>query len=202
MVSLRLILLVHCVIRNRHPSFHSIGAAFLSALDFSWLLGAVIAFIHKVLIVLFYSFLVYRDMRHPSKFSHALGVSYAITFTVDLTMGVIGYLMFGKYVLQEVIHQIISLIADYSKHFRQLRVSPHPQLHHRINNRYHSDNENAVKYPSDQYNPRHLTRSLPNIHPFDNILLIYTLSTRILSCIYPHGNCRTPCSNCNCFPRL
>lgn len=41
-------------------------------------------------------------MRHPDKFSHALGVSYGITFAVDLSMGVIGYLMFGKYVLEEV----------------------------------------------------------------------------------------------------
>jgi vesicular inhibitory amino acid transporter len=47
---------------------------------------------------------VYRDMRHPDKFPHALGVSYGITFAVDTSMGVIGYLMFGKYVLEEVFH--------------------------------------------------------------------------------------------------
>jgi vesicular inhibitory amino acid transporter len=41
-------------------------------------------------------------MRHPYKFSRALGVSYSITFLIDASMGVIGYLMFGKYVLEEV----------------------------------------------------------------------------------------------------
>jgi len=42
-------------------------------------------------------------MRHPEKFSHALGISYSITFAIDASMGVIGYLMFGKYVFEEVI---------------------------------------------------------------------------------------------------
>jgi solute carrier family 32 (vesicular inhibitory amino acid transporter) len=41
-------------------------------------------------------------MRHPYKFSRALGVSYGITFGIDLSMGIIGYLMFGKYVFEEV----------------------------------------------------------------------------------------------------
>jgi solute carrier family 32 (vesicular inhibitory amino acid transporter) len=41
-------------------------------------------------------------MRHPEKFSRALGVSYGITFAIDMSMGVIGYLMFGKYVFEEV----------------------------------------------------------------------------------------------------
>jgi vesicular inhibitory amino acid transporter len=42
-------------------------------------------------------------MRHPQKFSRALGISYGITFAIDLSMGIIGYLMFGKYVFEEVI---------------------------------------------------------------------------------------------------
>jgi len=53
----------------------------------------------------YYSFLrnlVYRDMRHPYKFSRALGISYIITFAIDLSMGVMGYLMFGKDVFEEV----------------------------------------------------------------------------------------------------
>jgi solute carrier family 32 (vesicular inhibitory amino acid transporter) len=45
---------------------------------------------------------VYRDMRHPEKFSRALGVSYSITFAIDMSMGVLGYLMFGKDVFEEV----------------------------------------------------------------------------------------------------
>jgi len=46
--------------------------------------------------------LVFRDMRHPQKFSKALGVSYSITFAIDITMGIVGYLMFGRKVLEEV----------------------------------------------------------------------------------------------------
>jgi len=41
-------------------------------------------------------------MRHPYKFGHALTISYAITICLDFGMGVVGYLMFGKYVSQEV----------------------------------------------------------------------------------------------------
>jgi len=41
-------------------------------------------------------------MRHPYKFSRALGISYIITFAIDLSMGVMGYLMFGKDVFEEV----------------------------------------------------------------------------------------------------
>jgi vesicular inhibitory amino acid transporter len=41
-------------------------------------------------------------MRHPYKFSAALGISYGITFAIDLSMGIMGYLMFGKSVLEEV----------------------------------------------------------------------------------------------------
>ena len=92
-------------------------------------------------------------MRHPYKFSHALEVSYGITFAVDLSMGIIGYLMFGEYVLQEVVHPIMSLIIDHPEHSERFRVSPHPQLHRGINNRYHSDNENAIKYTSNKHNP-------------------------------------------------
>jgi len=46
---------------------------------------------------------VYRDMRHPYKFSQALGVSYSITFAIDTAMGIVGYLMFGRQVLEEVV---------------------------------------------------------------------------------------------------
>ena len=45
---------------------------------------------------------VFRDMRHPHKFNHALTISYGITFCLDFGMGVVGYLMFGKYVSEEV----------------------------------------------------------------------------------------------------
>ena len=68
-------------------------------------------------ILLYYLHLVYRDMRHPYKFSRALGVSYGITFAVDLSMGIVGYLMFGKYVLEEVIHSIVPLMSDHPEHF-------------------------------------------------------------------------------------
>ncbi|GAO51757.1 hypothetical protein G7K_5850-t1 [Saitoella complicata NRRL Y-17804] len=52
---------------------------------------------------------VYRDMHHPRKFGKAMNVSYAITFLLDATMAVAGYLMFGAYVLDQVSQNILGL---------------------------------------------------------------------------------------------
>lgn len=45
---------------------------------------------------------VYRDMRHPWKFKRAITVSYGITYLLDLSMAVCGYLMFGVFVRDEI----------------------------------------------------------------------------------------------------
>src|SRR5271169_1018549 len=94
-------------------------------------------------------------MRHPHKFSRALGVSYSITFAVDVTMGIVGYLMFGKYVFEEVIYLAIPLMSDHAKYFRCIRLSPRPQLHCGLGHRNHSNYKNAIEYSSDQYHSRY-----------------------------------------------
>ncbi|KAK9454733.1 transmembrane amino acid transporter protein-domain-containing protein [Dipodascopsis uninucleata] len=45
---------------------------------------------------------IYRDMRHPYKFSYCLNVSYSFTFVIDATMAILGFLMFGNAVSNEV----------------------------------------------------------------------------------------------------
>jgi hypothetical protein len=82
-------------------------------------------------------------MRHPYKFSQALGVSYSITFMIDLSMGIIGYLMFGKYVLEEVCTPVSGLILDHSKYSENIGISSCSQLHRRLDNRNHSNYKNA-----------------------------------------------------------
>lgn len=50
---------------------------------------------------------IYRDMRHPQKYDGALSNIYKITFSVDFAMGVLGYLMFGAQVENEVTKSIL-----------------------------------------------------------------------------------------------
>lgn len=50
---------------------------------------------------------IYRDMRHPHKYDSALSTVYKITFSVDFSMGVLGYLMFGSSVENEVTKSIL-----------------------------------------------------------------------------------------------
>lgn len=50
---------------------------------------------------------VYRDMRHPYRFKSAMSTSYSITYLLDISMGVCGYLMFGNYVKDEITQSIL-----------------------------------------------------------------------------------------------
>lgn len=50
---------------------------------------------------------IYRDMRHPQKYRSALSLVYKITFPVDLATGVLGFLMFGKHVDNEITKSIL-----------------------------------------------------------------------------------------------
>lgn len=50
---------------------------------------------------------VYRDMRHPYKFKSAITSSYAITYALDMSMGICGYLMFGNFVKDEITESIL-----------------------------------------------------------------------------------------------
>lgn len=48
------------------------------------------------------------DMRHPDKFKDCLKTTYAITLLTDLSMAVIGFLMFGSNVLDEVTKSVLT----------------------------------------------------------------------------------------------
>lgn len=50
---------------------------------------------------------IYRDMRHPQKYGRSLRYTYGFTFSLDLTMAVVGLLMFGDYVRDEVTSNIL-----------------------------------------------------------------------------------------------
>lgn len=45
---------------------------------------------------------IYRDMRHPYKYRRSVNVTYAFTASLDLFMAVIGLLMFGDSVRDEI----------------------------------------------------------------------------------------------------
>jgi vesicular inhibitory amino acid transporter len=50
---------------------------------------------------------IYRDMRHPKKFNRNISISFISTYCLDLTMGVVGLLMFGDAVKDEVTGNIL-----------------------------------------------------------------------------------------------
>ncbi|KAK6454535.1 transmembrane amino acid transporter protein-domain-containing protein [Scheffersomyces xylosifermentans] len=51
---------------------------------------------------------LYRDMRHPKKFSHCCNVSFAITFLFDYFIGIIGFLMYGLSCEDSIIKNLMS----------------------------------------------------------------------------------------------
>lgn len=51
---------------------------------------------------------IYRDMRHPFKYRRAVNVTYIFTFLLDLLMAVVGLLMFGDGVHDEVTRNIVT----------------------------------------------------------------------------------------------
>lgn len=48
------------------------------------------------------------DMRHPYRFTETLKATYSITLTTDISMGVVGFLMFGKLCDNEITNNILS----------------------------------------------------------------------------------------------
>lgn len=50
---------------------------------------------------------IYRDMRHPYKYGKSLRYTYSFTYGLDLTMAVVGLLMFGDYIRDEVTSNIL-----------------------------------------------------------------------------------------------
>ncbi|KAJ5570729.1 Amino acid transporter transmembrane [Penicillium sp. DV-2018c] len=55
---------------------------------------------------------IYRDMRHPYKYGKSLSVTYLFTFTLDCSMAVIGWLMFGDIVSDEITANVLT-VTDY-----------------------------------------------------------------------------------------
>ena len=51
---------------------------------------------------------IYKDMRHPKKYAKAVTSTYTFTYSIDLIMAVMGYLMFGEGVRDEVTASILS----------------------------------------------------------------------------------------------
>ncbi|RMZ86084.1 hypothetical protein DV737_g59, partial [Chaetothyriales sp. CBS 132003] len=51
---------------------------------------------------------VYTDMRHPQKYKRALVYTYTFTYGLDLSMAVLGYLMFGDLVQDEITSNILT----------------------------------------------------------------------------------------------
>ncbi|OCT54638.1 Vacuolar amino acid transporter [Cladophialophora carrionii] len=54
---------------------------------------------------------IYKDMRHPQKYGRALKYTYIFTYGLDLSMAVLGYLMFGDKVRDEVTANILRSTA-------------------------------------------------------------------------------------------
>ncbi|OQE18488.1 hypothetical protein PENFLA_c021G03257 [Penicillium flavigenum] len=55
---------------------------------------------------------IYRDMRHPQKYGKSLWVTYIFTFALDCSMAIIGWLMFGDIIRDEVTANILT-ITEY-----------------------------------------------------------------------------------------
>ncbi|KAF8472472.1 transmembrane amino acid transporter protein-domain-containing protein [Kalaharituber pfeilii] len=56
---------------------------------------------------------IYKDMRHPHKYNKAVDVTYTFTFGLDLFLAVIGVLMFGDLVKDEITSNILSDASSY-----------------------------------------------------------------------------------------
>lgn len=54
---------------------------------------------------------IYKDMRHPQKYTKALTYTYIFTYGLDLSMAVLGYLMFGDSVRDEVTTNLLKSTA-------------------------------------------------------------------------------------------
>ncbi|KAJ5179620.1 hypothetical protein N7492_002830 [Penicillium capsulatum] len=54
---------------------------------------------------------IYRDMRHPRKYGKSLWATYLFTFSLDVSMAIIGWLMFGDIVRDEVTANILGMDA-------------------------------------------------------------------------------------------
>lgn len=56
---------------------------------------------------------IYRDMRHPNKYGKCLVTTYQITFLIDMSMAVLGFVMFGATISEEVTKSILLMPNGY-----------------------------------------------------------------------------------------
>lgn len=49
-----------------------------------------------------------RDMRHPKKYEHAVKITFSFAFSIDAVMAIIGFIMFGTDVFDEVTRNILT----------------------------------------------------------------------------------------------
>ncbi|KAF7717851.1 Uncharacterized protein PECH_000057 [Penicillium ucsense] len=52
---------------------------------------------------------IYRDMRHPKKYGKSLWSTYIFTFSLDCSMAIIGWLMFGDVVRDEITANVLTV---------------------------------------------------------------------------------------------
>ncbi|EPS27360.1 hypothetical protein PDE_02303 [Penicillium oxalicum 114-2] len=52
---------------------------------------------------------IYRDMRHPKKYGKSLWSTYIFTFSLDCSMAIIGWLMFGDIVRDEITANVLTV---------------------------------------------------------------------------------------------
>ncbi|RDW61917.1 putative transporter [Aspergillus mulundensis] len=55
---------------------------------------------------------IYRDMRHPHKYGRSLWATYIFTYSLDCTMAVLGWMMFGNTIRDEVTANVLTM-DDY-----------------------------------------------------------------------------------------
>ncbi|KAK3070818.1 hypothetical protein LTR53_009770 [Teratosphaeriaceae sp. CCFEE 6253] len=51
---------------------------------------------------------IYRDMRHPYKYRRAVNITYAFTYSIDVFMAVVGYIMYGGGVKDEITRNVLT----------------------------------------------------------------------------------------------
>lgn len=51
---------------------------------------------------------IHLDMQHPTKYDHCMNVSFGFSYLVDLSTGILGFLMFGSIIEDEVTKSILS----------------------------------------------------------------------------------------------
>ncbi|RHZ50255.1 putative transporter [Aspergillus thermomutatus] len=57
---------------------------------------------------------IYRDMRHPHKYGKSLWATYIFTYSLDCAMAIVGWLMFGDGVLDEITANVL-LTTEYPR---------------------------------------------------------------------------------------